>query len=116
MLSVNKVLLVGHLGKAPELKYTGSGDAVATFSLATNTAWKDEQGAKQTATEWHEIVCWKHTAEFAAEHLKSGMQVFLEGYLKTTKYAVDGESKPRYRTNIVAGEILMLGKKEVSKA
>ncbi|HEX9971035.1 MAG TPA: single-stranded DNA-binding protein, partial [bacterium] len=80
--SVNKVLLLGRLGKDPDLKYTPSGAAVATFSIATDLAWKDKEGNQKQQTDWHRVVAWRKTAEIASNYLKKGSQVYIEGRLQ----------------------------------
>jgi single-strand DNA-binding protein len=111
MASVNKVILVGRLGKDPELKYTQSGDAVANFSIATDETWKDQSGEKQQRTEWHNIVAWKKLADICGEYVKKGQQVYIEGKLQTRKWE-DQEGNTKYKTEIVANNLVMLGKKE----
>jgi single-strand DNA-binding protein len=104
--SLNKVMLIGNLGKDPELKYTPSGVAVATFSMATSEQWKDQDGNAQEKTEWHNIVAWRKLAEIVGEYLKKGKKVYIEGKLQTRNYDKDGVK--RYITEIVADQIIML--------
>lgn len=104
--SLNKVMLIGNLGKDPELKYTPSGVAVATFSMATSEQWKDQDGNAQERTEWHNIVAWRKLAEIVGEYLKKGKKVYVEGKLQTRNYEKDGVK--RYVTEIVADQIIML--------
>jgi single-strand DNA-binding protein len=104
--SLNKVQLIGNLGKDPELKYTPSGVAVATFSIATSESWKDQEGNQQEKTEWHNIVAWRKLAEICGEYLKKGKKVYLEGKLQTRNYEKDGVK--RYITEIVADQLIML--------
>ncbi|MFZ4621828.1 MAG: single-stranded DNA-binding protein [Bacteroidota bacterium] len=104
--SLNKVQLIGNLGKDPELKYTPSGVAVATFSIATSESWKDTDGNQQEKTEWHNIVAWRKLAEICGEYLKKGKKVYLEGKLQTRNYEKDGVK--RYVTEIVADQLIML--------
>jgi len=104
--SLNKVMLIGNLGKDPELKYTPSGVAVATFSLATSEQWKDQDGNAQEKTEWHNIVAWRKLAEIVGEYLKKGKKVYIEGKLQTRNYEKDGVK--RYITEIVADQLIML--------
>ncbi|MCX6137984.1 MAG: single-stranded DNA-binding protein [Ignavibacteriales bacterium] len=104
--SLNKVQLIGHLGKDPELKYTPSGVAVATFSIATNESWKDQEGNVQERTEWHNIVAWRKLAEICGEWLKKGRRIYLEGRIQTRSYEKDGVKK--YITEIVADDMIML--------
>jgi len=104
--SLNKVQLIGNLGKDPELKYTSSGVAVATFSIATSDSWKDQEGNQQERTEWHNIVAWRKLAEICGEWLKKGKRVYIEGRLQTRNYEKDGVK--RYITEIVADQMIML--------
>jgi single-strand DNA-binding protein len=105
--SINKVTLIGNLGKDPELRYTSSGVAVATFSLATNESWKDQDGNLQDKTQWHNIVAWKKLAEICGEYLKKGSKVYLEGRLQYRTYD-DKNGVKKYITEIVLEEMLML--------
>jgi single-strand DNA-binding protein len=104
--SLNKVMLIGNLGKDPELKYTPSGVAIATFSVATSEQWKDQEGNAQERTEWHNIVAWRKLAEIVGEYLKKGKKVYVEGKLQTRNYEKDGVK--RYVTEIVADQVIML--------
>ncbi|HEY9167479.1 MAG TPA: single-stranded DNA-binding protein [Candidatus Kryptonia bacterium] len=106
--SVNKVILIGNLGKDPELRYAPSGSAVATFSVATNEQWKDQQGNPQERTTWHNIVVWGKLAEIAAEYLKKGRKVYLEGRIQYRDYE-DKSGNKRYVTEIVVNDLVMLG-------
>ncbi len=106
--SLNKVMLIGNLGKDPELRYTTSGTAVATFSLATNEAWRDADGNLQERTEWHNIVAWKKLAEISGEWLKKGKKVYIEGRIQTRSYDDKNTGAKRYITEIVASDMLML--------
>lgn len=109
---VNKVILVGHLGKDPEVRYSPNGGAVANITLATSESWKDKaSGEKQERTEWHRVVFFGRLAEIAGEYLKKGAQIYVEGRLQTRKWQ-DKEGKDRYTTEIVAGEMQMLGSRE----
>jgi single-strand DNA-binding protein len=108
---VNKVIIVGTLGKDPETRYMPSGSAVTNLRLATNEQWKDKQtGEQQERTEWHSIAMFGRLAEIAAEYLRKGSQVYIEGKLRTRKWQ-DKEGKDRYTTEIVADEMQMLGGK-----
>ena len=107
--SVNKVILIGNLGKDPELKYTPSGTAVTKFSLATADRYKDKAGEWQERTEWHNIVCWQRTAEIAAEYLKKGGKVFIEGRLRTDSWDDKETGQKKYRTEIVCNDLVLLG-------
>lgn len=106
---VNKVILVGNLGRDPEVRYMPSGNAVANVTLATTDSWKDKQsGEKQERTEWHNIVFYSRLAEIAGEYLKKGSQVYVEGRLQTRKWQ-DKNGNDRYTTEIIANEMQMLG-------
>jgi single-strand DNA-binding protein len=105
--SLNKVTLIGNLGKDPELRYTSGGVAVATFSLATNESWKDQDGNMQERTQWHNIVAWRKLAEIASEYLKKGSKVYIEGKLQYRSYD-DKNGVKRNVTEIVMDEMLML--------
>ena len=106
---VNKVILVGNLGRDPEVRYSPSGSAVANVTLATSESWKDKNsGEKQEKTEWHRVVFFGRLAEIAGEYLKKGSQVYVEGRLQTRKWQ-DKEGHDRYTTEIVANEMQMLG-------
>jgi single-strand DNA-binding protein len=104
---VNKVILVGNLGKDPEVRYTPGGQAVANFTIATNEAWTDKQGQKQERTEWHRIVVWGKTAENCGEYLSKGRQVYIEGRLQTREWT-NKEGAKQYTTEIVANQVLFL--------
>jgi single-strand DNA-binding protein len=106
--SLNKVMLIGNLGKDPELRYTASGVAVATFSIATNESWKDQDGNAQERTEWHNIVAWRKLAEICGEWLKKGKKVYIEGRLQTRSYDDKNTGQKRYITEIVADNMIML--------
>ncbi len=106
--SVNKVILVGHLGRDPEVRYTPSGDAVADVSLATTEVVKNKDGQKEDRTEWHNLVLWRSLAEFAKEWLKKGQLVYVEGRLQTRQWE-DKEGQKRSRTEIQVEQITMLG-------
>lgn len=108
MASVNKVILIGNLGKDPELKYLPSGRAVAEFSIATSENWKDKDGNRQEKTEWHNIVLWGRTAEVAKEYLSKGSSVYIEGRLQTRSWD-DKDGKKQYKTEIVGDRMQMLG-------
>lgn len=106
--SLNKVMLIGNLGKDPEVRFTGSGTANATFSLATNEAWKDAEGNLQERTEWHNIVVWRKLAEFSGEYLKKGRKVYIEGRIQTRSWDDKNTGQKRYMTEIVADNIILL--------
>lgn len=108
MASLNKVMLIGNLGRDPEIRYMPSGDAMANLNLATTDTWKDKTGEKQERTEWHRIVMFGKQAEIAGEYLKKGSQVYIEGRLQTRKWT-DKSNVERYTTEIVADRMQMLG-------
>lgn len=106
---INKVILVGHLGNDPEVRYTASGSAIATISLATSESWKDKNtGDQQEKTEWHRVVMFNRLGEIAGEYLKKGSLVYLEGKLQTRKWQ-DQSGVDKYTTEVVASEMQMLG-------
>lgn len=108
MSGINKILLVGHMGRPPETRYTQSGTAVTNFSLATSESWKDKQtGEKKEDTEWHSCVCWNRLAEIVGEYGDKGKLVAVEGRLKTRSWDQDGVTK--YKTEIVASTVQFLG-------
>ncbi|MGK5092294.1 single-stranded DNA-binding protein [Deltaproteobacteria bacterium TL4] len=111
MGSLNKVMLIGNLGKDPEIRYTQSGNAVANFSIATTDIWKDKQGQRQEKTEWHTVVAWDRLADLAQSYLKKGKQVYIEGSLQTRSWE-DQQGQKRYTTEIIAKTIQFLGVKE----
>ena len=115
MASVNKVILIGNLGKDPEMRYMPSGDAIANFSIATTDSWKDKSGEKQEKTEWHRISMFGRLAEIAGEYLKKGSQVYIEGRLQTRKWQ-NKEGQDQYTTEIVANEMKMLGSRSGGNA
>ena len=107
--SVNKVILIGHLGADPEVKYTPSGVAVATFRVATTERWKDKNsGETQDRTEWHRIVAWRRLGEICGEYLHKGRQVYIEGRLQTRSWQ-DQDGNKRWTTEIIAQNLQMLG-------
>ena len=110
MASVNKVILIGNLGRAPETRYLPSGDAVCNISIATTDKWKDKaSGEMKEATEWHRVAFFGRLAEIAGEYLKKGSQVYVEGSLRTRKYQDKETGKDRYATEIRGEEMKMLG-------
>ena len=110
--SVNKVILIGTLGKDPELKYTPQGTPVTKFSMATNESFKDKQtGEWKERTDWHNIVCWQRTAEIAAEYLKKGRKVYIEGRLSTRSWDDKESGQKKYMTEVVANDLVLLGGK-----
>jgi len=112
MAAINKVTLVGYLGKDPEARYTPSGKLVASFSVAITERWKDHSGEKKERTEWINIEAWEKLGEICREYLHKGSQVFIEGKLKTDKYEKDGVT--HYFTKVVAREMQMLDRKNWS--
>jgi single-strand DNA-binding protein len=109
MASVNKVILIGNLGRDPETRYMPNGEAVTNITLATTESWKDKtSGERQEKTEWHRVTFYRRLAEIAGEYLKKGSQVYIEGRLETRKWQ-DKEGKDRYTTEIIASEMRMLG-------
>ena len=111
MASLNKVLLIGNMGKDPEVRYTASGTAVASFSLATSEKFKNKGGEWEERTEWHNIILWGRLAEIAGEYLTKGKTVFIEGRLQTRKWQ-DRDGKDRFTTEIVGEKMQMLSRKE----
>jgi single-strand DNA-binding protein len=108
MASVNKVILLGNLGRDPETRYTTGGDAVTNLRIATTETWKDKSGEKQERTEWHTVVLFGRQAEIAGEYLKKGRSVYIEGRLQTRKYT-DKEGVEKYSTEIVGDRMQLLG-------
>jgi single-strand DNA-binding protein len=108
MASVNKVILLGNLGRDPETRYTTGGDAVTNLNIATSEQWKDKSGEKQERTEWHRVVLFGRQAEVAGEFLKKGRSVYIEGRLQTRKYT-DKDGVEKYSTEIVADRMQLLG-------
>jgi single-strand DNA-binding protein len=109
--SINKVMLIGHLGAAPELRYTDGGKAICNMRLATNQSYTDEDGNEVTKTEWHDVVAWGPLAEVCAKHLGKGSQVFFEGKVQTQEWK-DGEGIQRFNTQVVARRMQFLDSKE----
>ena len=112
-MSVNKVILVGRLGKDPETRYMTNGEAVTNATLATSENWKDKSGEKQEKTEWHNLVFYRRLAEIAGEYLKKGSQVYIEGRIQSRKYTTK-EGQERYITEIIVNEMQMLGGKSAA--
>jgi single-strand DNA-binding protein len=106
--SVNKVILIGNLGKDPEVKYTPSGTAVAKITLATNERFKDKAGEWQDRTEWHNVVLWARLAEIAGEYLKKGGKVYIEGRLQTRSWDDKNTNQKKYMTEVVANDLVLL--------
>ncbi|SHI12005.1 single-stranded DNA-binding protein [Pollutimonas bauzanensis] len=113
MASVNKVILVGNLGRDPEVRYTPDGAAICNISIATTSQWKDKiSGEKREETEWHRVVFYNRLAEIAGEFLKKGRPVYVEGRLKSRKWQDKETGEDRYSTDIVADQLQMLGNRE----
>ena len=110
MASVNKVILIGNLGKDPEKRYMPNGDAVTNITLATTEAWKDKNGEKMEKTEWHRVTFYRKLAEIVGEYLKKGRPVYVEGRLETRKWT-DKAGVERYTTDVIATDMKMLGSK-----
>jgi single-strand DNA-binding protein len=108
MASVNKVILLGNLGRDPETRYTTGGDAVTNLNIATSEQWKDKNGEKQERTEWHRVVLFGRQAEIAGEYLKKGRSVYIEGRLQTRKYT-DKDGVEKYSTEIVGDRMQLIG-------
>jgi single-strand DNA-binding protein len=111
MSSVNKVILIGNLGRDPEIRYVNETTPVANFTLATKESYKDKNGNRQEITEWHNIVVWRGLAEVAEKYLKKGKQIYVEGRIRTRSWD-DKEGVKRYTTEVVADNFVMLGRKE----
>ena len=107
---VNKVILLGNLGKDPDIRFNASGAPVASFSLATTQSWRDKQtGQQQDRTEWHNLVCFSRLAEIVRDYVKRGSKIYVEGMLRTTSWEQDGQK--RYRTEVIVNELQMLDAK-----
>jgi len=113
--SANRVILVGHVGAKPEVRYTPSGAAVANFSLATTEAWTDNDGNKQDRTDWHRIVAWRQLAEVCEQFVDKGTLVYIEGKLQTRSWE-DKNGVKRYTTEVIAESLTMLGSRSDSKS
>jgi single-strand DNA-binding protein len=111
MASVNKVILIGNLGRDPETRYMPDGGAITNISIATTETWKDKNGDKQEKTEWHRVAFFGKLAEIAGEYLKKGSQVYVEGRLQTRKWQ-DKDGQDKYTTEIVANAMQMLGSRQ----
>jgi len=107
--SINKVILIGNLGKDPEVKYTPQGTPVAKITLATNERYKDKDGQWQDRTEWHNVVLWQRLAEIAGEYLKKGGKVYIEGRLQTRSWDDKQSGQKKYMTEVVANDLVLLG-------
>jgi single-strand DNA-binding protein len=108
MSSLNKIMLIGHLGRDPEIRYTPDGTPVATFSLATSESWTDKNGSRQERTEWHTVVAWKRLAELSKKYLTKGRQVYVEGRIQSREWN-DREGNKRRSTEVIAGQMVLLG-------
>jgi single-strand DNA-binding protein len=108
---LNKVMLIGNLGRDPEVRSTTSGQQVANFTLATNRRWNDKAGQRQEQTEWHQIVCWGKQAEIAAQYLTKGKQIFVEGRIQTRSWDDKQTGEKKYRTEIICENFQMLGQR-----
>jgi single-strand DNA-binding protein len=114
MAGVNKVVLIGHLGRDPEVRYTADGQAVANFSIATSDEWTDKDtGEKKQRTEWHRIVAWRRLGEICGEYLSKGRQVYVEGKIQTKSWEKDGIT--RYTTEIIASDVQFLGGRDSAR-
>jgi single-strand DNA-binding protein len=107
-MSLNRVMLIGNLGKDPEVRFTGTGRAVARFPLATSEVWNDAEGQKQERTEWHNVVVWGKQAETCGQYLAKGRQVYVEGSIRTRQYD-DKDGNKRYITEVIAQRVQFLG-------
>lgn len=114
MAGVNKVILIGNLGKDPEVRHLEGGAAVANFPLATTETFKDKNGNRQEQTEWHNIVVWRGLAEVAEKYLKKGMTIYIEGKLRTRSWD-DKEGNKRYTTEVVGESFTMLNKRDTNQ-
>jgi single-strand DNA-binding protein len=108
MSSLNKILLIGNLGKDPEVRYTPDGSPVATFSLATSESWTDKSGSRQEHTEWHTIVAWNKLADLCKRYLSKGRQVYIEGRIRSRDWT-DKEGNKRRTTEVIASQMVLLG-------
>lgn len=115
MASINKVILIGNLGRDPEVRYTNNGAAICNITIATSRAWKDKQGEKQEETEWHRVVLFDKQAEVAGQYLKKGRPVYIEGRLKTRKWT-DKDGAEKYTTEVMADSMQLLGGREEGEA
>src|SRR3954449_4680044 len=108
---VNKVILIGNLGRDPEVRSTPSGQPVANFTLATSRRWRDKNGQKQEQTEWHTVVCWGKQAEIAGQYLTKGKQIYVEGRLQTRSWDDRNTGEKRYKTEVICDTFQMLGQR-----
>lgn len=112
---LNKVMIIGKLGRDPEMRYTPSGKAVTSFSVATNRSWVNAEGERREDTEWFNVISWGNLAEICKEYLTKGQQVYIEGRLQTRGWK-DQDGKKYYRTELVANEMIMLGERKGAEA
>lgn len=110
-MDLNKVMIIGRLTRDPEARTTPQGTPITSFSVATGRVWKDQSGTQQEKTEFHNVVAWRRLAEIAAQYLAKGRQVYIEGYLQTQSWDDKSSGQKRYRTEIVAENMIMLGNK-----
>jgi single-strand DNA-binding protein len=110
--SLNKVMLIGNLGRDPEVRYTATSVPVATFSIATNESWQDQDGNTQERTEWHNIVVWRKLAEICHQYLRKGSKIYIEGRIQTRSYDDKNTGQKKYMTEIVASNMIMLDSRE----
>lgn len=113
MSSLNKIMLIGNLGRDPEIRYTPEGTPVANFSLATSENWTDKSGSRQEHTEWHNIVAWKRLADLSQKYLTKGRQVYIEGRIRTREWN-DRDGNKRRTTEVVATQMVLLGSRSQS--
>ena len=111
-MSLNKVMLIGNLGKKPEIRFTPQGKATTRFPLATSEAWTDQEGQRQERTEWHNVVVWGKQAEICAEYLDKGRQVYVEGSIRTRQYDDPKDGARKWFTEVVAQRVQFLGSRE----
>ena len=114
--SVNKVILVGNVGKDPEVKYSPSGTPVAKFSMATNERFRDRSGQWQDRVEWHNVVAWQRLAEVVGEYVATGAKLYIEGKLQTSRWEDHQSGQTKYRTEVIAREIVLLGSRSNATA
>lgn len=111
MAGLNKVMIIGNLGKDPEMRYTASGAPVTSFSVAVSRQWKTPEGESREETEWFSVTCWNKLAEIANQYLSKGKQVYLEGRMRTRSWDDQQTGEKKYRTDLVANEMVMLGQR-----
>lgn len=112
MAGLNKVMIIGNLGRDPEMRYTASGSPVTNFSVAVSRRWKSRDGEQKEETEWFNVECWDKLAEIANQYLTKGKQVYIEGRLRTHSWEDQQTGEKKYRTNVVASDMHMLGTRE----